>query len=117
MRVTVYTKPECHLCEDALIILDRLAPRYGLDVQEVNILNDMALYGAYHEKIPVVQIEDGRLGTLEAPIDEASLRTAFEIARHGMDDGRWTMDDGTSYRPSSIVHRPSSVSALDRLAM
>src|SRR5438105_13704204 len=84
MRVTVYTKPGCHLCEDVLAILDRLAPQYDLQVTEVNILDDMALYEAYHEEIPVLDIEDGRLGRLKAPIDEASLRTAFEVARRGM---------------------------------
>src|SRR6476661_5052113 len=84
MRVTIYTKPECHLCEDALDILDRLAPQYDLQVTEVNILDDMALYEAYHEEIPVLDIEDGRLGRLKAPIDEPSLRAAFEVARRGM---------------------------------
>jgi uncharacterized membrane protein/glutaredoxin len=84
MRVTVYTKPGCHLCEDTLLILDRLAPQYNLQIEEVNILDSMPLYDEYKYSIPVVKIEDGRLGTLEAPIDEASLRTVFETARRGM---------------------------------
>src|ERR671934_866186 len=84
MRVTIYTKPECHLCEDALDILDRLAPQYDLQISEVNILDDMALYEAFHEEIPVLDIEDGRLGRLKAPLDEASLRTAFEVARRAV---------------------------------
>jgi uncharacterized membrane protein/glutaredoxin len=109
MRVTIYTKPGCHLCEDALDVLDRLAPHYELQVQEVNILGDPALYEAYHEKIPVVQIEDGRLGTLEAPIDEASLRTAFEVARRATDGGK--------PNSQSVVRRPSGISRTDRLAL
>src|SRR5947199_6393887 len=84
MRVTIYTKPECHLCKDALDILDRLAPQYDLQVTEVNILDDMALYEAYHLEIPILDIEDGRLGRLKAPIDEASLRAAFQVAQHGI---------------------------------
>src|SRR5437660_9003858 len=71
MRVTLYTKPGCHLCEDVLVILDRLTPQYSLEVHEVNILDDAALYEAYHAKIPMLAIEDGRLATLEAPMDEA----------------------------------------------
>src|SRR5947207_613162 len=120
MRVTVYTKPACHLCEDVLAILDRLTPQYGLEVDEVNILDDMALYDAYHLKIPVVQIEGGRLGTLEAPIDEASLRMAFEIARRGVDhrdrgsgvgdQGHGTWDMG---RRRSLVSGPSREPLLD----
>jgi glutaredoxin len=80
MRVTLYTKPGCHLCDDALAMLDRLAPLYNLEVDEVNILDDTALYEAYRNDIPVVAIEGGRLGTLRAPIDEAGLRTALEVA-------------------------------------
>src|SRR5205807_10324162 len=76
-----------HLCEDVLVVLDRLAQQYGLQVEEVNILDDMALYDAYHLKIPVIKIEDGRLGTLEAPIDEAGLRAAFDIARRAYPSG------------------------------
>lgn len=81
MRITVYTKPGCHLCEDTLAILDRLTPQYGLEVDEVNILDDMALYEQFKHDIPVLDIEEGRLGRLKAPIDEPSLRTAFEVAR------------------------------------
>src|SRR5205814_1365252 len=68
-------------------MLDRLTPEYGLQVEEVNILDDMGLYDAYHLKIPVVKMEGGRLGTLEAPIDEAGLRAAFQIARHAYPAG------------------------------
>ena len=84
MHVTIYTKPGCHLCEDVLVILDRLTQQYDLVVDEVNILDDMALYEAYGQAIPVVKIEDGRLGTLQAPLEEVDLRAAFEIARRGL---------------------------------
>ena len=102
MRVTIYTKPECHLCEDALDILDRLAPQYDLQITEVNILDDMALYEAFHEEIPVLDIEDGRLGRLKAPIDEPSLRTAFEVARRGVASLRGDRGSGIGDRGSGL---------------
>jgi uncharacterized membrane protein/glutaredoxin len=103
MRVTLYTKPDCHLCEDVLTILDRLTPQYGLEVTEVNILDDMALYEAYRHEIPVLDIEDGRLGRLKAPIDEAGLRAAFDIA-------------GRAQQPGGSVLRPPREHFLDRMA-
>lgn len=81
MRVIIYTKPDCHLCEDTLDLLDRLTPQYGLDVHEVNILGDTALYEEYHDKIPVVQVGDGRLGRLAAPITEPELRSYLDAVR------------------------------------
>jgi uncharacterized membrane protein/glutaredoxin len=81
MHITVYTKPGCHLCDDALDLLDRLAPRYALQVEQVNILEDPALYEAYATRIPVIEIEGGKGGILEAPIEEAHLRFRLELAR------------------------------------
>jgi uncharacterized membrane protein/glutaredoxin len=81
MQVTIYTKPDCHLCEDALDLLDRLSRQHNLQIEEVNILEDMALYEAYHDKIPVVQAGDGRLGRLVAPITETEMAAYLEMAR------------------------------------
>jgi uncharacterized membrane protein/glutaredoxin len=122
MRVTIYTKPECHLCEDALDILDRLAPQYDLQITEVNILDDMALYEAFHEEIPVLDIEDGRLGRLKAPLDEASLRTAFEVARRAVPSLESRVQSQRPERgsrdlgPSTWDSGPQSEGTLDRVA-
>src|SRR5688500_4214666 len=80
MQVTVYTKPGCHLCDDALDVLDRLVPQYSLDVTQVNIVDDMALYEAYKELIPVVEVGDGKFGRLVAPIAESELRAYIDMS-------------------------------------
>jgi len=80
MQVTIYTKPGCHLCDDVLDILDRLAPQYNLDVIQVNILDDMALYDAYKEIIPVVEVGDGKFGRLVAPIAESELQAYINMS-------------------------------------
>src|SRR5262245_25230698 len=104
MRVTLYSKPGCHLCEDVRDTLDRLAPQYGLEVTEVNILEDPALHEAYGFEIPVVDLEGGRLGRLKAPIDEPTLRTALEVARRGPP------------ARESVLPKPKKVPWIDRLA-
>jgi len=70
-KVTLYTRPGCHLCEDAADLLERLALRLPLEVVEVNILDDLDLYERYKHSIPVVVIAGG--ATLAAPIREADL--------------------------------------------
>ncbi|MEO6458717.1 MAG: glutaredoxin family protein, partial [Chloroflexia bacterium] len=80
MQVTIYTKPGCHLCDDVLDILDHLAPQYNLDVIQVNILDDMALYEAYKEIIPVVEVGDGKFGRLVAPIAESELQAYINMS-------------------------------------
>jgi thiol-disulfide isomerase/thioredoxin len=69
--VTLYTRPGCHLCEDAADMLERLAARLPFTIVEINILEDRNLYERYRYSIPVVAIADGP--TLAAPIREAEL--------------------------------------------
>jgi glutaredoxin len=69
--ITLYSRPGCHLCEDAADLLERLAARMALAIVEVNILDDLNLYERYKHSIPVVAIDGGP--TLAAPIREADL--------------------------------------------
>lgn len=85
MRVTVYTKPGCHLCDEVLLLVDKLSPRYGIELVEVNIIEDMGVYEEYKHLIPVVEVKDVSVGRLVAPIDEVGLRGYFEKARRVME--------------------------------
>ncbi len=87
MHVTVYTKPGCNVCEEVLATIERLAPEYGLEVSEVNILSDKALYGAHSSVVPVVEIGGSNLARLTAPITEADLRSVLDIVRHAFPVG------------------------------
>lgn len=71
-RVRLYSKPGCHLCEEARVILDRLQPEFGLSVEEIDISPDAALMARYGERIPVIVFEDGR--EVAAPVSEYRLR-------------------------------------------
>lgn len=74
-QVILYTRPGCHLCEDAAELLERLAQARPLRVVEVNILGDVDLYERYKHSIPVIVIAGGP--TLAAPIREAELERAL----------------------------------------
>lgn len=54
-NVVLYTRPGCHLCDDAKDIL----VRHGLVPREVHIDDDPDLVERYTDCIPVVEI-DGR---------------------------------------------------------
>jgi len=65
-QVFLYSRPGCHLCDDAAELLERLAQRIPIAVSEVNILDDIDLYERYKHSIPVVALAGGL--TLAAPI-------------------------------------------------
>ena len=72
--ITFYTRPGCHLCEDAYPAVESLAREFGWEVETVDIMQDAEAHRKWWADIPVVVI-----GTkvLTAPIDRVSLRRAF----------------------------------------
>ncbi|HLB28616.1 MAG TPA: glutaredoxin family protein [Dehalococcoidia bacterium] len=71
----LYSRPGCHLCEEAAAMLERLSRETGLVWQEANIEDDEALLARYHLAIPVVAV-DGQ-DVLSAPIEEETLQRAL----------------------------------------
>lgn len=69
--VTLYSRPGCHLCEEARAVLDRLRARTPFDVDEIDIESDDVLHARYLERIPVVAIEGEEL--FDYTIDEEAL--------------------------------------------
>ena len=65
-QVVLYSRPGCHLCEDAAELLEQLARRIPIEIVEINILDDVNLYERYKHSIPVVTLSGGP--TLTAPI-------------------------------------------------
>ena len=78
-RVTLYGRPGCHLCDDALAVLQRIRADAPFDLRTVNIEDDDALLRAYLERIPVVSLDDQEV--YDYFVDEADLRA--RLARVG----------------------------------
>src|SRR5436309_8496905 len=79
--ITLYSKPDCHLCETTRAQLQELLatlPQGATwQIQEVNILDDEALFRAYHETIPVVAVAGGPTLAAPASLDRAQLYVAL----------------------------------------
>lgn len=75
-HVTFYTKPGCHLCEDAEELLDGLRNAYDLHITSIDITTDLAIYERYKYEIPVIVVEGG--GAIGGRIDDDVLRRALD---------------------------------------
>ncbi len=73
MTITVYGRPGCHLCDDALAVLERVQADVPFDLRRVNIEDDDALLRAYLERIPVVALDGEEV--YDFHVDEADLRS------------------------------------------
>ena len=74
-RVTLYSRPGCHLCADARAVIERVCAELGESYVEVSIDDDPALRERFGEEIPVTFV-DGRQHDFWR-VDEARLRAAL----------------------------------------
>ena len=74
--LTVYSKPDCHLCAEAMSVLRRLQAELGFVLKELDISADEALHRAYFERIPVVALDGEEL--FQYFVDEAVVRERLE---------------------------------------
>ena len=71
-HVIIYSKPSCHLCEEAIRVLQRIQTQNPFTLEEVNIQDDPTLLAEYGEQIPVVTLNGTFL--FEYTVDETRLR-------------------------------------------
>jgi glutaredoxin len=74
-RVTLYSRPGCHLCDDARAVIEKVCADLGTSYTEVDIDQDPALQRKFGEEIPVTFV-DGKQHDFWR-VDEARLRAAL----------------------------------------
>jgi glutaredoxin len=56
-RVTLLSKPGCHLCEDARVVIEAVTAELGETFVELDITTDDELYTRWWEQIPVTLVD------------------------------------------------------------
>lgn len=74
-RVTLYSKPGCHLCDDARVVIEKVCADLGVEWVELDIEQDRELYDRFWEQIPVTYV-DGEQHDFWR-VDEGRLRAAL----------------------------------------
>jgi len=74
-RITLYSRPGCHLCDDARVVIERVCADLGESYDERSIDDDPALKERYADEIPVTLV-DGRQHDFWR-VDEGRLRAAL----------------------------------------
>ena len=70
--VTLYSRPGCHLCDDARAALERVRAQAPFALDEVNIEDDDGLHARYLERIPVIALDGEEL--FDFFVDEETLK-------------------------------------------
>ena len=88
-RLTIYSKPDCHLCHEMKDVVQRvLCGRPDIPLEEIDISNDPALLDRYGLEIPVLMIDGKKVAKYR--VTDAELTRMLG----SKDDRRSTMDDG-----------------------
>jgi len=79
-QVVVYSRPGCHLCDEALgAIVALRADGYRFELREVDIESDELLFKRLLERIPVVEVDGEPVS--ELILDETALRARLDTVR------------------------------------
>jgi glutaredoxin len=74
-RVTLYSRPGCHLCDAARDVVARVCDDLGEEWQEIDIETDDDLADRFREEIPVTYVDGTQHDFWR--VDEARLRAAL----------------------------------------
>jgi glutaredoxin len=76
--VTIYSRPGCHLCEDAKAQIAPLLKEFSARLTEINIDEDPELLARYNYDVPVIFL--GARKTAKHRVDLAQFRRQFRDA-------------------------------------
>ena len=71
VRIDVYSRPACHLCDEAKEVIERVRRRCEFVLRIINIEDDPELEAAYGTEVPVVFINSNK--AFKYRVDEAEL--------------------------------------------
>lgn len=109
LSVTLYTRKDCGLCEEARAELAALEKEFPHRLAEVDIDSDPSLQKAHGERIPVIEIGPY---TLSAPITRQQLRMTLGAASDRR--GQLERIGGPAYERR--VQRGTQVTTADRIS-
>jgi glutaredoxin len=89
MRVVLYTRHGCHLCEDAAKLLQDAQSKYGFRIDVVDVDSDPNLVAQHGEWVPVVTV-DGKVrfrGGVRPALLTRLLRAEAKRRKRGAAEG------------------------------
>jgi glutaredoxin len=80
-EVTIYSRPGCHLCEEAIAAIAPLLAEFGATAREIDISNDATLEQRFGCEIPVIYI--GRKKATKHRVNLQQFRRQLQDATSG----------------------------------
>lgn len=76
IQIKMYSRPDCHLCDKAHLVIEQARSQHIFNFQVVNIEGDSELEAAYGKEIPVICINGDR--AFKHEVDPSELKRKLE---------------------------------------
>jgi uncharacterized membrane protein len=108
LNITLFSRKECHLCDQAIEDLESLQERYPHNLAIIDIDDQPELEAAYGFAIPVIEVGPY---TLKAPFDKQKLMITLGAAQDRVEQ----LEEDQGFQKA--VERGQKISKADRFAM
>jgi glutaredoxin len=71
VRLTIYSRPGCHLCEEMKAVVERVHREHPFELTEVDISGNPDLELRYGQEIPVLELDGKKV--VKYRLDEPAL--------------------------------------------
>ena len=88
IKLQLYTKADCPLCDEAKASLELLAAQFPIQIEEIDITANLGLFTKYKELIPVLELEGKRLFVHRIHVKALKRKLMWYRCR------RWFIDKG-----------------------
>jgi glutaredoxin len=78
MKIRVYSKPECHLCDEAKETIEHVVKWLHIEVEVIDIEKDPELLNEYRNDIPVIFLDDRKI--FKHRVDEKKLKRILGVS-------------------------------------
>jgi glutaredoxin len=78
MKIRIYSKPDCHLCDEAKETIQRVTKRLPIEVEVIDIEKDPELLNQYRYDIPVIFLDDRKI--FKHRVDEEKLKKLLGVS-------------------------------------
>lgn len=76
VQVEMFSRPGCHLCDDALKVIEDARTRYAFGFRVINVDEDADRASTYGEEIPVIHINGSK--AFKFRVDPSELERKLE---------------------------------------
>ena len=78
MKIRIYSKPDCHLCDEAKETIQRVTKRLPIEIEVIDIQKDPELFAQYRYDIPVIFLDDRKI--FKHRVDEEKLKKLLGVS-------------------------------------